>query len=57
VWLHYNATLCKIAWGWIFWGAVFGCVSGAALWILSSCAGIRAVAAKDNVLRQGRQKT
>jgi len=22
--LHYNATLCKIAWGWIFWGAFFG---------------------------------
>ena len=53
----YNTALCKIAWGWFFCGAFFGAGSGAALWLLSSCAGFCVVAAKDNVLRQGGQKT
>jgi len=30
---------------------------GAALWLLSSCVGVLAVAAKDNVLQEGSEKT
>jgi len=34
-------------------GAFFGAGSGAALWLLSSCEGVLAVAAKDNVVQEG----
>ena len=38
--LHYNATLCKIAWGRVGLRRVFWGVGGAALWLLPCAVGV-----------------
>jgi hypothetical protein len=56
VWIDYNTALCKIAWARVGLWRVFWCAQGAALWLLSSYVGFRAVAAKANVVQEGRAK-